>query len=83
MKTFIGIGDRESSQLNGTEQIFNHVLEENFPKQKKHPYRYKKHTEHHKQDQRRKSSWHIIIKTLHITKKKYMESCKRKNASHV
>ena len=32
-QTFIGI-DREESQINGTEQIFNKILEENFPQTK-------------------------------------------------
>lgn len=41
-----GLDGREESQVSDIEQIFNKILEENFPKTKKrHPSRYKRHTE--------------------------------------
>lgn len=67
----IGIDGEEKSQVNGIEQIFNKIIEENFPKP--HTQRYKNHRKTHRtpnrQDQKRKSPWHILVKTLNIHNK--------------
>ena len=62
----IGMEKKEDSQLKGPESVFNKIIEENFPNLKKElamkvqdPYRTS-----NKWDQKRKSSCHIIIKTL-------------------
>jgi len=62
----IGIEENEDSQLKRPENVFNKIIEENFPNLKKEKaikvqeaYRTP-----NKGDQRRKSSHHIIIKTL-------------------
>jgi hypothetical protein len=63
--------ENEDSQLNGPELVFNKIIEENFPNLKKEmaikvqeAYR-----PSHKWDQKRKSSRHIIIKTLNAENK--------------
>ncbi|KAL6030381.1 hypothetical protein STEG23_024291 [Scotinomys teguina] len=67
----IGIEEGEEYQLKGTENIFNKIIEENFNYLKKEPpikiqeaYRTPKRL-----DPQKKSSFHIIIKTLNIQNK--------------
>ena len=61
-----GIKENEDSQLKGPENVFNKIIEENFPNLKndmaikvQETYR-----SPNKWEQKRKSSCHIIIKTL-------------------
>jgi hypothetical protein len=63
----IGIKEGEDFHLQGTENIFNKIMEENFPSPKKErempisiqeAYRIQITV-----DQKKKSTWHIIIKT--------------------
>jgi hypothetical protein len=61
----IGIEEREDSQIKGPVNIFNKIIEENFPNLKKEmpmkiqeAYRFPNHL-----DQKRNLSSHIIIKT--------------------
>jgi hypothetical protein len=57
----IGIEESEDSQLKGSVNIFNKIIEENFPNLKKEmPMNIQ---EAYKLDQKRNSSHHIIIKT--------------------
>ena len=67
----IRIEENEDSQLKGPENVFNKIIEENFPNLKKEmaikvqeAYRTP-----NKWDQKRKSSHHIIIKTLNAQNK--------------
>jgi hypothetical protein len=71
----IGIEENEDSQFKGPENIFNKIIEENFPNLKKEmtikvqeAYRTP-----NKWDQKRQSFHHIIIKTLYAqsSKKEY------------
>jgi hypothetical protein len=68
----IRIEENEDSQLKGPENVFNKIIEENFPNPKKEmaikvqeAYRTPS-----KWDQKRKSSCHIIIKTLNAQREK-------------
>jgi hypothetical protein len=68
----IGIEENEDSQLKGPENVFTKIIEENFPNLKKEMdikvqevYRTP-----NKWDQKRKSSRHIIMKTLNAQSKK-------------
>jgi hypothetical protein len=63
-----GIEGGEDSQFEGPENIFNTITEEHFPNRKKHmainikeAYRTQ-----NRLDQKRKSFWHIIIKTRNV-----------------
>ena len=67
----IRIEENKDSQLKGPENVFNKIIEENFPNLKKEMaikvrevYRTP-----NKWDQKRKSSHHIIIKTLNAQNK--------------
>ena len=67
----IRIEENKDSQLKGPENVFNKIIEENFPNLKKEmaikvqeAYRTP-----NKWDQKRKSSCHIIIKTLNAQSK--------------
>jgi hypothetical protein len=70
----IGIEESEDSQLKGPINIFNKLIEENFPNLKKEmpmniqePYRIP-----NRLDQKKNSSHRITIKTpMHKTKKEY------------
>ena len=70
----IGVEDSENSQLKGPVNIFNKIMEENFPNLKKvmpmniqEAYRTPSRL-----DQKRNSSCHIIVKTPNVlTKKEY------------
>ncbi|KAL6088664.1 hypothetical protein STEG23_010198 [Scotinomys teguina] len=77
----IGIEEGEEYQLKGTENIFNKIIEENFPNLKKEPpikiqeaYRTP-----NRLDPQKKSSRHIIIKTLNIqNKERILRAAKEK-----
>ena len=67
----IRIEENEDSQLKGPENVFNKIMEENFPNLNKEmaikvQEAYKTPN---KQNQKRKSSCHIIIKTLNAQNK--------------
>lgn len=70
---FLGIEEGES-QVNGTDQIFNRILEENFHKLRKD--RYKKHTASVRHGQERRCSWHttLSIKSTKTASEK-LQSC--------
>jgi hypothetical protein len=61
----IGIGESEDSQLKGPVNIFNKIIEENFPNLKKEmPINIQEaYRTPNRLDQKRNSSLHIIIKT--------------------
>jgi len=61
----IGIEESEDSQLKGTANIFNKIVEENFPNHKKEmPVNIQEaYRTPNRLDQKRKSSCHIIVKT--------------------
>ena len=68
----IGIGESEDSQLKGPVNIFNKIIEENFPNLKKEltinvqeVYRTP-----NRLDQKRNSSQHIIVETTNVQNKK-------------
>ena len=67
----IGIEEGEDLQLKGPENIFNKIIEENFPNLKKElPIKVlEAYRTPNKLDQKRKSPRHIIIKTLSIQNK--------------
>ncbi|KAL6054958.1 hypothetical protein STEG23_030485, partial [Scotinomys teguina] len=77
----IGIEEGEEYQLKGMENIFNKIIEENFPNLKKEPpikiqeaYRTP-----NRLDPQKKSSRHIIIKTLNIqNKERILRAAKEK-----
>ena len=62
----IGIEENEDSQLKGPGNVFNKIIEENFPNLKKEMIieMDEAYKTPNKWDQKRKSSCHIIIKTL-------------------
>ena len=79
----IGIEENEDSQLKGPENVFNKIIEENFPNLKKEmaikvqeAYRTP-----NKWDQKRKSSCHIIIKILNAKSNERILKAARKNKS--
>jgi hypothetical protein len=61
----IGIEQREDSHLKGPVNIFNKIVEENFPNLKKemHINIQKAYRTPNRLDKKRNSSYHIIIKT--------------------
>ena len=63
--SIIGIGESEDSQLKGPVNIFNKIIEENFPNLKKEmPMNIQEaYRTPNRLDQKRNSSCHIIIKT--------------------
>jgi hypothetical protein len=67
----IGIEEDEDSQLKRPENVFNKIIEENFPNlNKEMTIKVRKaHRTSNKWDQKRKSSCHIIIKTLNAESK--------------
>ena len=62
----IGIREGEESQDNGTDQIFNRIIEENFPKSQKdiHIQIQEMHRIPTRHEQKRNSSHHIMVKML-------------------
>jgi len=70
----IGIEESEDSQLKGSVNIFNKIIEENFPNLKKEmPINIQEaYRTPNRLDQKRISSHHIIVKTqMHKIKKEY------------
>jgi hypothetical protein len=69
----IGIEKSEDSQLKGPANIFNKIIEENFPNLKKQmPMNIKEaYRTPNRLDQKRNSSHHIIIKTPNAVNKEY------------
>jgi len=67
----IELEEGEDSQLKGLENIFNNIIEENFPNlMKEMPINVQEvYRTPNRLDQKRKSSHHIIIKTLNIWNK--------------
>ena len=69
----IRIEENEDSQLKGLENVFNKIIEENFPNLKKEMIIkvQESYRTPNKWDQKRKSSCHPIIKTLNAQNKEY------------
>jgi hypothetical protein len=67
----IGIEDSEDSQFKGPENIFNKIIEENFPNLRKEMAinLQETHRTPNRLDQKRNSSTHILIKTLNTWNK--------------
>jgi hypothetical protein len=67
----IRVEENKDSQLKRPENVFNRIIEENFPNLKKEMLTKVQETYRtpNKWDQKRKSSRHIIIKTLHAQSK--------------
>ncbi|KAL6090872.1 hypothetical protein STEG23_021833 [Scotinomys teguina] len=77
----IGIEEGEEYQLKDTENIFNKIIEENFPNLKKEPPIKIQETYRtpNRLDPQKKSSRHIIIKTLNIqNKERILRTAKEK-----
>ena len=81
----IRIEENKDSQLKGPENVFNKIIEENFPNLKKEmaikvqeAYRTP-----NKWDQKRKSSHHIIIKTLNAQNNENIKSGKAKRPNNI
>ena len=82
----IRIEENKDSQLKGPENVFNKIIEENFPNLKKEmaikvqeAYRTP-----NKWDQKRKSSHHIIIKTLNAqNKERILKAAREKDQSNI
>jgi hypothetical protein len=68
----IGIEESEDSQLKGSGNIFNKIIEENFPNLKKDMLIniQETHRTPNSLDQKRNSSCHIIIKTPNAQKQR-------------
>ncbi|KAL6084097.1 hypothetical protein STEG23_018682 [Scotinomys teguina] len=82
----IGIEEGEEYKLKGTENIFNKIIEENFPNLKKEPPIKIQETYRtaNRLDPQKKSSRHIIIKTLNIqNKRENIKSCKGKGPTDI
>ncbi|KAL6073377.1 hypothetical protein STEG23_013708 [Scotinomys teguina] len=76
-----GIQEGEEYQLKGTENIFNKIIEENFPNLKKEPLMkiQEAYRTPNRLDPQKKSSCHIIIKTLNIqNKERILRAAKEK-----
>ena len=69
----IGVDENEDFQLKGPENIFNKIIEENFPNLKKEmPMNIQEaYRTPNKLDQKRNSSYHIIIKTSSALNKEF------------
>jgi hypothetical protein len=66
----IGIGESEDSQFKGPVNIFNKIIEENFPNLKREmPMNIQEaYRTPNRLDQKRNSSYHVIIKTTKCSK---------------
>jgi hypothetical protein len=66
----VGVNENEDFQLKGRANIFNKIIEENFPNLKKEmPVNIQEaYKTPNRLDQKRKSSQHIIIRTKKCTK---------------
>ena len=79
--TIIGIEELKDSQIKGTVNIFNKIIEENFTNLKKEmPMDIKEAlSTPNRLDQKRNSSWHIIIKTPNAqNKEKILKAVREK-----
>jgi hypothetical protein len=67
----IGVDENEDFQLKGPANIFNKIIEENFPNLKREmPMNIQEaYRTPNRLDQKRNSSWHIIIRTTNALKK--------------
>ena len=77
----IGIEESEDSQLKGPVNIFNKIIEENFPNLKKEiPIDIQEaYRTPNRLDQKRNPSYHIIVKTLNAqNKERILKSVKEK-----
>jgi uncharacterized coiled-coil protein SlyX len=82
----IWIEENENSQVKGPENVFNKIIEENFPNLKKEmaikvqeAYRTP-----NKWDQKRKSSHYIIIKTLNVqSKERILKAARGERPSNI
>jgi hypothetical protein len=89
----IGIEENKDCQIKGPENVFNKIIDENFhnlkkdmgikvqeayrtPKRKRKKKR-KKERKKERKNQKRKSSCHIIIKTLNVQSKESVQSKER------
>ncbi|OPX54009.1 RBD-like domain-containing protein [Oceanospirillum multiglobuliferum] len=77
----IGIEEGEEYQLKGTENIFNKIIEENFPNLKKEiPMKIQEAYRTPNRLDQKKISHHIIIKTLNIqNKERLLRAAKEKS----
>jgi hypothetical protein len=78
----IGIDKNEDFQFKGPANIFNKIIEENFPNLKKEmPMNIQKaYRTPNKLDQKRNSSWHIIIRTTNaLNKDRILKAVKKKD----
>jgi zona occludens toxin (predicted ATPase) len=68
--SIISIGEKENFQLKGPVNIFNKIIEENFPNLKKEmPMNIQAaYRNPNRLDQKRNSSWHMIIRTTNVLK---------------
>jgi len=76
----IGIEENEDSQLKGSVNIFNKIIVENFPKLKKEMLVNIQETYRtlNRLYQKRKSFYHIIVKTPNTQKRENIKSSRRK-----
>ena len=82
----IRIEKNENSQLKGHENVFNKIIEVNFPNiQKEMDIKVQEtYRTPNKWDQKRKSSHHIIIKTLNAqNKKRILKAAREKDQSNI
>uniref|UniRef100_UPI0025A11ED4 RBD-like domain-containing protein n=1 Tax=Klebsiella pneumoniae TaxID=573 RepID=UPI0025A11ED4 len=82
----IGIEESEDSQLKGPVNIFNKIIEENFPNLKKEiPIGIKEaYRTPNRLDQKRNTSRHIIVKTPNAqNKERILKSSKGKRSSNI
>jgi hypothetical protein len=82
----IGIKEREDSPIKGPVNIFNKVIEENFPNLKKEmPMNIQEaYRTQNRLDQKRNSSHHIIVKTPNAQKKeRILKAIREKRSSNI
>jgi hypothetical protein len=77
----IGVDENEDFQLNGPANIFNNIIEENFPNLKKEMTMNLQETYRtpNKLDQKRNSSGHIILRTTNAQSKDRILKAVREN----
>ena len=82
----IGVDENEDFQLKGPANIFNKIIEENFPNLKKEmPMNIQEaHRTPNRLDQKRNSSCHIIIKTPNAqNKERILKAVREKGQKHI
>jgi hypothetical protein len=82
----IGVKEGEEYQLKGPGNIFNNIIEENFPNLKREMAIKVQETYRtpNRLDQKRNSSCHIIIKTLNAqNKERILKAVKEKGLSNI